>query len=179
MLNVVVSRHPAMAQPFRAPRRQSESLQAVDLVSPSRRQSTSQTSHTTAPSQGTQPQSSGTPSQSRRKKEDNLWPVNEESAFIALLEEEKKARVAGEVMIQGEQRFTRMCMKLNQQFHDVDHTYIRKEWKQIRSKESNLRSLCKDVLGKVYNATAAKTVSFMSDHSREIRTHIGAACCRA
>ena len=168
-MNNVVPVYPAMRQPFSAPRRQGESLQAVDLVSPVHRQSASQTSRMTAPSQETQSHSSGTPSQSGRKKEEGLWPDDEESAFISLLEEEIKRRKAGEIMIQGQARFTRMCIKLNQHFHDVDDKkYKKKEWNLIRSKESNSKSLCKNVLGKVYGATASKTVRSLSDHSGEI-----------
>ncbi|CAL8465869.1 g5405 [Coccomyxa elongata] len=60
----------------------------------------------------------------------------------------------------GEVRFTRMTLQLNQQFHDQHpQQYKKKEWKQIRSKEQNLRALCKDVLGKIYGATKAKTIT--------------------
>ncbi|CAL8462193.1 g1724 [Coccomyxa elongata] len=53
-----------------------------------------------------------------------------------------------------------MTLQLNQQFHDQHpQQYEKKEWKQIRSKEQNLRALCKDVLGKIYGATKAKTIT--------------------
>jgi hypothetical protein len=44
--------------------------------------------------------------------------MDEESAFIELLKQEKLARLAGDVMVTGEVRFTRMTLQLNQQFHD-------------------------------------------------------------
>ena len=46
-----------------------------------------------------QPHVSGAPSQSRRKEDDELWPIDEESAFVAFQEHEMLSRIAGENMI--------------------------------------------------------------------------------
>lgn len=144
-------------------------MPSIDLLSPAGERSGSENYRRAAPNEGLQPQASGSSGQSRRRRDDGLWPVDEESAFIELLKQEKMARLAGDVMVTGEVRFTRMTLQLNQQFHDKHpQQYKKKEWKQIRSKEQNLRALCKDVLGKIYGATKAKTV----------RTSVATLSCR-
>ena len=81
-------------------------------------------------------------------------------------------------MVTGEVRFTRMTLKLNQQFHDQHpERYKKKEWKQIRSKEQNLRALCKDVLGKAYGATKAKTVRIRCHTTTLMEYQYGALWC--
>lgn len=145
-----------MAQPFRAPRRQSDSVLAVDLVTPTRGQSVSQSSYQKRSRASEQPVAARP---TKKKRDDGLWPTAEESYFIELLKQDNDARNAGQTMLQGEARITRMAVKINERFHNQEPTkYRKKEWKQIRSKETNLRALCKEILGKVYGATKAKTV---------------------
>ena len=74
-----------MAQQFRPPRRQRDSVPSIDLVSPARERSGSENSGRAAPNEGLQPQARGSSGQSRRRRDDGLWPVDEESAFIDLM----------------------------------------------------------------------------------------------
>ena len=125
-------------------RRQSNIQGSVDLTTPIRGNSGSNRTR--------QSKSSGAASVPASKSEtrdvDGVCKANEEACFIEqIFDQEKLRRKRSGSMIKGQKRYTMLAQKVNAEMHDLDpEVYIKKEWKQIKNKEHNLKDMCRRAL---------------------------------